>query len=123
MKDTITQQLDDKDIECANFLRKTGFGMCAAKVIVALKSGSKTQKEIVICTDENQSGISIALRNLIKGNLVNVSEKMLQGGIGRPQREYTLVSWDAVIDTIEKEIIQKHESEIAEIERLKELTH
>lgn len=123
MKDTITQQLDDKEIKCANFLRKTGFGICAAKIIVALVPESKTQKELAICTDKNQSAISIGLRKLVNANLVSVSEIMLQDGKGRPVREYTLKSWDTIVDIIEKETIQKHETETAQIERLKELVY
>jgi predicted transcriptional regulator len=123
MKDTITQQLDDKEIKYANFLRKTGFGICAAKIIVALVPESKTQKELAICTDENQSAISIGLRKLVNANLVSVSEIMLQDGKGRPTREYTLKSWDTIVDIIEKETIQKHETETAQIERLKELVY
>lgn len=122
-EDTITQRLDDKEIEYANLLRKTGFGTCVAKIVVALVSGSKTQKELGICVDESQGVVSVVLRKLVAKNLVNVSEIMSQSGKGRPRREYTLISWDAVIDTIEKEAFQKHENEIAQIERLKELTY
>jgi predicted transcriptional regulator len=122
MKDTITQQLDDKDIECANLLRQTGFRMCVAKVIVSLKTKSKTQKEIARCIDANQGDISVALRELISKNLVNISET-IHDGVGRPYNKYILVALSDVIDTIEKAITQKYENEQAMIERLKELTH
>jgi predicted transcriptional regulator len=121
MRDTITQQLDDKDNECVNLLRKIGFGMCVAKVTVALIFGSKTQRELSLCIDENQSSVSIALRRLREKNLVDVSGKIPQGRKGRPHQKYTLISWDTVIDTIEKETIQKHETKKAQINRLKEL--
>lgn len=123
MEDTITQQLDDKDIECANLLRKTGVGMCAAKVVVALISGSKTQKELAICTNDCQCAISIAVKKLVNANLINVSKVGQVGNKGRPTQEYTLISWDSIVDTIEKATIQKHEIEITQIDRLKELAH
>lgn len=123
MKDTITQRLDDKDIECVNALRKIGFGSCPAKVIVALVSGEKTQLELTGCTGENQSSVSTALRKLVKANYVNVSELLHKEKRGRPKRLYTLKSWADMVDRIEKEIIRDVEEKTVQINRLKELAH
>jgi len=123
MEDTITQQLDDKDIECVNVLRKIGFGSCIAKTIVALVSGGKTQHELTGCTSENQSSVSKALRKLVKENYVNVSELLHKKEKGRPKRLYTLKSWEDIVDRIEKHIIRDVEEKTAQIKRLKELAH
>ena len=122
MKDTITQRLDDNDIECVNGLRRLGFDSCMAKTVVALISGGKTQFELTGCTGENQSSVSKALRNLVKVGYVDVSELLHTEGKGRPKSLYTIESWDAFVDVIEKEAMQEITNKNAEIERLKELT-
>ena len=121
MEDTITQQLDDNDMECANVLRKIGFNSGTAKTVVALVSGAKTQLELTGCTGENQSSVSISLRRLVKEGYADVSELLHKEEKGRPKRLYTLKSWEAIVDKIEKQIIREIEEKTAEINRLKEL--
>ena len=122
MEDTITQQLDDKDMECVDALRKIGFGTCIAKTVVALVSSGKTQLELTGCIGENQSSVSIALRKLVKADYVDVSELLHTEEKGRPKSLYTLKSWDDIVDKIEKEIIRKFKKKTSEINRLKELS-
>ena len=122
MEDTITQQLDDKDMECVNVLRKIGCSSGTAKTVVALVSGAKTQLELTGCTGENQSSVSIALKKLVKANYVDVSELLHKEETGRPKRLYTLKSWGDIVDKIEKQIIREIEEKTAQINRLKELT-
>jgi predicted transcriptional regulator len=121
MEDTITQQLDDKDMECVNVLKKIGLNSCTAKTLVALVSEGKTQLELTGCTGENQSSISIALRKLIHLNYVDVSDLLHKEEKGRPKRLYTLRSWDSIVDMIEKKSIREITEQNAQIERLKEL--
>lgn len=122
MEDTITQQLDNKDMECVNVLRKIGFSSGTAKTVVALVPGAKTQLELTGCTGENQSSVSISLRKLVKEGYVDVSELLHKEEKGRPKRLYTLKSWDAIVDKIEKQIIQDVEEKTTQINRLKELS-
>jgi predicted transcriptional regulator len=121
MKDTITQQFDDKDIECVNVLRGAGYGLCAAKVIVALIGGGKTQHELTVCTGENQSAVSVTVRKLKSIKAVDVSELERTEGRGRPKHVYRLISWDAIVDMVERKTIQEIEDKKAQISKLKEL--
>jgi len=121
MEDTITQQLDDNDMEYVSVLRRLGFGSCTAKVVVALASGGKTQLELTGCTGENQSSVSTALKNLVGAGYVNVSVLLHKEEKGRPKSLYAIKSLNALIDTIEKEVLQEIANKNAEIERLKEL--
>lgn len=121
MEDTITQRLDEKDMEYVNVLRKVGFGSCSAKVVMALVSGEKTQHELAECTGENQSAVSISLRNLKAENYVSVSELLHNEERGRPRRMYILKSWDAIVDAIERKFIREIEDKKTQIDRLKEL--
>jgi len=123
MKDTITQQLDDKDMEYVIALKRIGFDSCTAKTIVALIPCGKTQHELIGCTGLYQSTISIALKKLVNKNYVIVSELLHTEGRGRPKLLYTLKSWDDIIDEIEKRVIREAEDKNAQIARLKELVH
>jgi len=119
MKDTITQQLDENDMECVNILKKIGYPLCVAKVITALTTGGKSQKEIGVCINENQSAVSIALKKLSKENLINRSEGIKDGEKGRPCNIYKLTSWQTMVDTFERKIIREIEKKTAEIKTLK----
>jgi len=123
MKDTITQQLDDNDMECVNAMERIGFDSCTAKTVVALTLCGKTQLELTGCTGENQSSVSVALKKLVKENYVIVSELLHKKGKGRPKQLYTLKPWDNIIDKIKKRVIHEVENKNAQITRLKELVH
>lgn len=121
MEDTITQRLDDKDMECVNVLRKAGYGLCAAKVIVALVGEGKTQHELTVCTGENQSAVSVAVRKLKSVKVLDVSELERTEGRGRPKHVYRLISWDAIVDMVERKAIREIADKNAQIDWLKEL--
>ena len=121
MKDTITQQLDNKDMECVEVLEGAGYGRCAAKVIVALVTGGKTQHELTVCTCENQSAVSVAVRKLKDATVLAVSELERTEGRGRPKHMYRLVSWDTIVDTVERKAIREIEDKKTQVNRLKEL--
>lgn len=123
MEDTITQQFDQKDIECVDILEKTGYSRCAAKVIVALVTGDKTQRELTICTDENQSAISVALKKLKNDEAVTISEIKSATGKGRPKHIYNLVSWDAMVGVAEHKVAAEIAEKNADIDKLKELVN
>lgn len=121
MKDTITQQFDDNDIECVDVLCKAGYGICAARVVVALTHGDKTQMELVICIRENQSAVSVALRNLVSDKQADIAGINESGSKGRPTNVYHLVSWNAIVESVTKKITQEVENKKTQIERLKTL--
>jgi len=123
MEDTITQQLDDKDMEYVNALKRIGFDSCTAKTVVALIPCGKTQLELVGYTGSYQSSISIALKKLVNENYVIVSELSHKERRGRPKLLYTLKSWVDIIDKIKKQVIREAEDKNAQITRLKELVH
>ena len=121
MKDTITQHLDEKDMECVDILQKGGYGLCEAKVIMALVGGGKTQHELTVCTGENQSSVSVTVRKLKGAKEVDVSELERTEGRGRPKHMYRIVSWDTIVDTVERKAIQEIEDKKTLVDRLKEL--
>ena len=123
MEDTITQQLDNNDMECVNVLHKAGYRICAAKVAVALLHGDKTQKELVICIGENQSVVSVALRNLINDKLADIAGINESSSKGRPTNVYHLVSWNAIVESVTKKITQEVENKKTQIDRLKTLVN
>lgn len=123
MEDTITQRLDEKDMECVDILQKAGYGLCEAKVIVALIDGGKTQHELTVCTGENQSSVSVTARKLKDTKEVDVSELERTEGRGRPKHMYRLVSWDDIVDMVERKAIREIEDKKAQIDRLKELAN
>jgi len=123
MKDKITQQFDESDIERVNILTGIGYTPCCAKVIVALASGNMTQQELTVCTGENQSAISIALKMLEKAVLVGVSKKDHVKSKGRPKNVYNLVSWKGIVDAVEQHVAKETTTKNEEINRLKELTN
>jgi len=121
MENTITQQLDKKDMEYVDVLKKLGYDMCVAKVIVALIPNGKTQKELSVCISENQSGVSVALKKLSKENLINISERIQDGGKGRPCMVYTLIPWVTIVDKLERKAIREIEKTTEQIKMLKTL--
>jgi predicted transcriptional regulator len=124
MQDTITQQLDEKDMEYAKILNGRGIPVNQSLVIVALvHENNKTQNELSVMIGTPQSGVSVALKGLVNAGWVEIYEGELSDikKRGRPVALYVLQSWESVVDHIERTAIRSHEKSMKDIERLKEL--
>jgi predicted transcriptional regulator len=124
MKDVITQQLDEQDMEYVTLLSNIGnITIIEGKILVAL---SKTETLDVKTTqgicDSTQPEISIGAKALIEKGFVQAGTAEKEGGKGRPRTIYSLeMNMNRIIDIFESETIARIEQSKEDIVRLKEL--
>lgn len=124
MKDVITQQLDEQDMEYVTLLSNIGnISIIEGKILVAL---SKTEtfdvKSAQSICDSTQPEISVATNVLIEKGFVQAGTAEKDSGKGRPRKIYSLaMDMNRIIDIFEGETIVKIEQSKEDIAKLKEL--
>lgn len=122
MKTFSIEQLDEKDEEITDTLISLGMSRPVARVLSYLRNGNEiTSVELERSTGLRQPEVSIAMGELKERGWIREREEK-KPGKGRPYRIYSLkVSFNGIIEQLEKQQRKAADETQARIERLKEL--
>ncbi len=123
MKESTTQQLDDKDVEFAETLTNLGLSRNVAKALAYLRGTEEvTSRDLEIGSNLRQPEVSIAMRELKKlGWVLEREEK--KPGKGRPYKVYKLkTKTGTIIGFLEDQKKRESQKILEDIKRLKELS-
>ncbi len=116
------KQLDKKSKEIANALISLGMSRAAARILAYLQNVDEAASiEIEKSTGLKQPEVSIATRELIERDWINLREEE-KPGKGRPPRMFSLkISFNEIIAQLEKDQKKAVEEKRSKVERLKKL--
>jgi predicted transcriptional regulator len=124
MREKKPRNMNEKEYEMVELLRKLDMNRPVALTIATLASGDEiTSREIEATSDLRQPEVSIAMRFLRDNNWVEIREEKKNEGKGRPVKLYRLITpLEEIIGSIEEKVLHESRSVLENIERLKSLT-
>ena len=124
MREKKPRNMNEKEYEMVELLRKLDMNRPVALTIATLASGDEiTSREIEATSDLRQPEVSIAMRFLRNNNWVEIREEKKNEGKGRPVKLYRLITpLEEIIGSIEEKVLHESRSVLENIERLKSLT-
>ncbi|AFV25022.1 hypothetical protein Mpsy_2822 [Methanolobus psychrophilus R15] len=124
MREKKPRNMNEKEYEMVELLRKLDMNRPVALTIATLASGDEiTSREIEATSDLRQPEVSIAMRFLRDNNWVEIREEKKNEGKGRPVKLYRLITpLEEIIGSIEEKVLYESRSVLENIERLKSLT-
>lgn len=124
MREKKPHNMDEKEYEMVELLRKLDMNRPVALTIATLASGDEiTSREIEATSDLRQPEVSIAMKYLKDNNWVQIREEKKNEGKGRPVKLYRLViPLEEIIGSIEEKVLYESRSVLENIEKLKSLT-
>ena len=116
--------IGSNDYEMTELLKKLNVSRPIALTLACLvKEKGITSQKIEMLTRLRQSEVSIAMRNLLKNNWIEVSEEKKSKGKGRPTKLYSLiVPINQIINVIEEKILAENILVLRNIEYLKKMS-
>ena len=116
--------MGDIEYEMVELLRRLNINRPVAFTLACLSKGEEiSSQSIEMVSGLRQPEVSIAMRYLRENNWVDIREEKKNLGKGRPVKLYKLmVPMEAIIDTIEENVMAESRTVLQNIERLKNLS-
>jgi predicted transcriptional regulator len=123
MREQKPHNMNEKEYEMVELLRKLNMNRPVALTLATLASGDEiTSREIEATSDLRQPEVSIAMRYLRDNKWVQIREEKKNEGKGRPVKLYRLITpLEEIIRSIEEKVIYESRSILENIEKLKSL--
>ena len=117
-------KMGDVEYEMVELLRRLSINRPVAFTLACLSNGEEiSSQSIEMVSGLRQPEVSIAMRYLRENNWVDMREEKKNQGKGRPVKLYKLmVPMEAIIDTIEENVMAESRTVLQNIERLKNLS-
>ena len=117
-------KMGDIEYEMVELLRRLNINRPVAFTLACLSKGEEiSSQSIEMVSGLRQPEVSIAMRYLRENNWIDMREEKKNQGKGRPVKLYKLtVPMEAIIDTIEENVMAESRTVLMNIERLKNLS-
>ena len=117
-------KMGDIEYEMVELLRRLNINRPVAFTLACLSNGEEiSSQSIEMVSGLRQPEVSIAMRYLRENNWIDMREEKKNLGKGRPVKLYKLmVPMEAIIDTIEENVMAESRTVLQNIERLKNLS-
>ena len=116
--------MGEVEFEMVELLRKLNINRPVALTLACLSKGEEISSQCIeMVSGLRQPEVSIAMRYLRENDWVDIREEKKNHGKGRPVKLYRLtVQMDAIINTIEENVIAESKTILQNIERLKDIS-
>jgi predicted transcriptional regulator len=123
-EDDYYSKMGDIEYEMVELLRRLNINRPVAFTLACLSKGEEiSSQSIEMVSGLRQPEVSIAMRYLRENNWVDMREEKKNQGKGRPVKLYKLmVPMEAIIDSIEENVMAESRTVLQNIERLKNLS-
>lgn len=117
-------KMGEVEFEMVELLRKLNINRPVALTLACLSKGEEISSQCIeMVSGLRQPEVSIAMRYLRENDWVDMREEKKNHGKGRPVKLYRLtVQMDAIINTIEENVIAESKTILQNIERLKNIS-
>jgi predicted transcriptional regulator len=124
LEDDYYVKMGDIEYEMVELLRRLNINRPVAFTLACLSKGEEiSSQSIEMVSGLRQPEVSIAMRYLRENNWVDMREEKKNQGKGRPVKLYKLmVPMEAIIDSIEENVMAESRTVLQNIERLKNLS-
>ena len=117
-------KMGEVEYEMVELLRSLNINRPVALTLACLSKGEEISSQCIeMVSGLRQPEVSIAMRYLRENDWVDMREEKKNQGKGRPVKLYKLtVRMEAIIDTIEENVMAESKAVLQNIERLKNLS-
>ncbi len=117
-------KMGEVEYEMVELLRSLNINRPVALTLACLSKGEEISSQCIeMISGLRQPEVSIAMRYLRENDWVDMREEKKNQGKGRPVKLYKLtVRMEAIIDTIEENVMAESKAVLQNIERLKNLS-
>jgi len=124
LEDDYYFKMGDIEYEMVELLRRLNINRPVAFTLACLSKGEEiSSQSIEMVSGLRQPEVSIAMRYLRENNWIDMREEKKNQGKGRPVKLYKLmVPMEAIIDSIEENVMAESRTVLQNIERLKNLS-